>query len=206
MAKCCLCGNNIEIFSGVKFIEQEKICDKCNARINKIKNLIESNVKTIIATRKELIAFIEDGNMQPNVKEELKKIMDVSYEFTSRYMASDYESEKYEVYHPKKKEEPVEIKYTPEQKYEYRVTTVSDSEFLGKISVEDMEEMLTAYARKGWRLHTAFTNEKGKNSVVGVNATINDTVFIFEREVIHEDINENTESETAEEMKQDDAQ
>lgn len=187
MEKCCLCGNNIEIFSGARFIENKKICDMCNARIKRIKNLIESNIKNIVDTRKDLIVFIENGNIQPDVKKKLQEILDASYEFTSTYINSDYESEKYEIYHPGKKDIPLKIKYTPEQKYEYKVTTVSDSAVLGKIPIEDMERILTAYARKGWRLHTALTNEKGKNSVVGVNATVNDTVFIFEREVIHEE-------------------
>lgn len=202
MEKCCLCGNNIERFSGVKFVENKKICGICNEHIKRIKILTEPNIKNIVYARKDLIALIENGNIQPDVKKKLQEILDASYEFTSTYINSDYESEKHEIYNSDKKNVHIEAKYTPEQKYEYKVTTVSDSAVLGKIPIEDMERVLTAYARNGWRLHTAFTNEKGKNSVVGVNATVNDTVFIFEREVIHEDINEDPESETTEETEQ----
>ena len=58
-----------------------------------------------------------------------------------------------------------------------------------------MEAVLRSYAQRGWRLHTALTNEKGKNAVVGVNATVNETIFIFEREVIHEDVDDLEEEE-----------
>lgn len=37
------------------------------------------------------------------------------------------------------------------------------------------------YAIRGWHLHSAFTNEVGKNAALGINATINQTILIFER-------------------------
>lgn len=186
MSKCCLCGNNIEIFSGAKFTDDEKVCDICKNRIKTIETLTEANITNIVDTRKKLIEFMEDAYMKSDVKEELQKIMDASYEFTSKYIISDFESERDSIYNSDDKIKYIEPEYPPKQKYEYKVETVSDSAVLGKVPVKDMETVLRSYAQKGWRLHTALTNEMGKNAVVGVNATVNETIFIFERDVIHE--------------------
>lgn len=190
MARCCLCGNNIEIFSGAKFVHDEKVCDICKNRIKTVETLTEANITNIVDTRKKLIEFMEDAYMQSDVKEELQKIMDASYEFTSKYIISDFESEKNAIYNSDDKIRYIEPEYPPEQKYEYKIETVSDSVVLGKVPIKDMEDVLRSYAQKGWRLHTALTNERGKNAVAGVNATVNETIFIFERDVIHEVIDD----------------
>lgn len=65
--------------------------------------------------------------------------------------------------------------------YEYKVEIISDSEILGKTSKADLESTITNYALDGWRLHSITTNEIGKNAMLGVNATINNTILIFER-------------------------
>lgn len=65
--------------------------------------------------------------------------------------------------------------------YEYKVETVMDSAVLGKFDQDNTQRLINSYAINGWRLHTAFTNEVGKNAALGINATINQTVLIFER-------------------------
>lgn len=65
--------------------------------------------------------------------------------------------------------------------YEYKVETISDSAVLGKFPKEQLQTLLRNYAITGWRLHSAFTNEIGKNAVLGINSTINETILIFER-------------------------
>ena len=56
-----------------------------------------------------------------------------------------------------------------------------DSAVLGKFDQDKVQHLINNYAMNGWRLHSAFTNEVGKNAALGINATINQTVLIFER-------------------------
>ncbi len=75
--------------------------------------------------------------------------------------------------------------------YEYATEVISDTRS-GGMNVSLLNETLQKYAKDGWRLHTALSNELGKNSTTiglggisaGVNATMDQTVLIFER-LIH---------------------
>lgn len=71
--------------------------------------------------------------------------------------------------------------YSRNPLYEYKVETIMDSAILGKFDKEAVEKVLTEYATQGWHLHSSFSNEVGKNAAVGINATINQTILIFER-------------------------
>ena len=72
--------------------------------------------------------------------------------------------------------------------YEYKVETVND-ETTGGINSEKLQHLLSEYSSNGWRLHSALTNELGKNVTatssshmgMSVNAAIGQTVLIFER-------------------------
>ena len=177
---CCICKKEMDFFSSRKFIEGEQMCEECKARLKLMDTKNSSNIQNIISTRRKLIDFMEDPEMEPAVREELRKRIEDTYAFTNDFVDSNFKADRDEEY---KRAHP---KYTSEQKYEYKIETVSDSSVLGKIQVEEMENILRKYAQEGWRLHTALTNEMGKNAVVGVNATVNQTIFIFERDVIHE--------------------
>lgn len=72
--------------------------------------------------------------------------------------------------------------------FEYKSIVVNDLSS-GEIDEIKIQNTLNEWAEKGWRLHSAFSSEIGKNSI-GVsiagfgsitNATINQTVLIFER-------------------------
>lgn len=71
--------------------------------------------------------------------------------------------------------------YLKNSMYEYKIETVMDSAVLGKFDQDNTQHIINNYAMNGWRLHTAFTNEVGKNAALGINATINQTILIFER-------------------------
>lgn len=76
-------------------------------------------------------------------------------------------------------------------RYEYTTDVVYDLE--GEPNTAALQQSLTEHAREGWRLHTAFSNELGKNSLSfrnaiagfafssGTNATVDATVLIYER-------------------------
>ena len=69
-------------------------------------------------------------------------------------------------------------------KYEYSAVSIRD-DTNGRIDINAIQKMLDLYAEEGWRLHSVFTNELGKNEVAlfanGINATIDQTILIFER-------------------------
>lgn len=50
-----------------------------------------------------------------------------------------------------------------------------------------MMEILSEHAKNGWRLHTMYSNELGKNALMilgfGANATACEDVLIFERRI-----------------------
>lgn len=65
--------------------------------------------------------------------------------------------------------------------YEYKVEIISDSAFLGKTSKSELEDTIMQYALNGWKLHSVTTNEIGKNAMLGINSTLNNTILVFER-------------------------
>lgn len=75
-------------------------------------------------------------------------------------------------------------------KYTYAVEKIRDV-FGGSSNSVGMEETLNRYAKYGYRLVSAFTNELGKNAVsvgnVGINSTVDEVVLIFEKAVVEED-------------------
>ncbi|MDE7063695.1 MAG: DUF4177 domain-containing protein, partial [Lachnospiraceae bacterium] len=65
---------------------------------------------------------------------------------------------------------------------------ISDSPS-GKVEIGRLQNVIDEYAVAGWKLHTIFTNEIGKDSLSlgyggvrsGTNATIDQVVMVFER-------------------------
>lgn len=78
--------------------------------------------------------------------------------------------------------------------YEYDVVTLVDDSS-GALNVNKLQLVLTRYSLEGWRLVHAFTNEIGKQSSSygaygyssGTNATIDQTILIFERKIRREE-------------------
>lgn len=73
-------------------------------------------------------------------------------------------------------------------RYEYDVVIINDDSN-GTINYNDIKTALMEYSNNGWRLHTIFTNEIGKESTSAglggfsssTNATRNEIVMVFER-------------------------
>lgn len=94
-------------------------------------------------------------------------------------------------YSGKSKSEINEIKHQQYAKsfkefYEYDVVTILNENH-GQINKEKMKQILSSYSKNGWKLHTMYSNELGKNAVaflgLGVNATACEDVLIFERRI-----------------------
>lgn len=65
---------------------------------------------------------------------------------------------------------------------EYEIEIVNDTN-TGSTNVQAIIKYLKAYSEKGWVLKCVFTNELGKDAMMGVNSTIDQVVLIFERSV-----------------------
>lgn len=70
--------------------------------------------------------------------------------------------------------------------YEYDVVTIINKNH-GTVDKQHMMEVLANHASQGWRLHSIYSNELGKNALsvlgLGVNSTACEDVLIFERRV-----------------------
>ena len=68
--------------------------------------------------------------------------------------------------------------------YEYDVVTILNEDH-GRIDTEKMRTVISQKSQQGWRLHTVYSNELGKNAIsllgLGVNTTACEDVLIFER-------------------------
>ena len=74
--------------------------------------------------------------------------------------------------------------------YEYDVDVIPND---GGVNVELLKSVLDARARKGWKLHSIYSNELGENShveaagwnrTVRINSTASQDVLIFERRIM----------------------
>ena len=70
--------------------------------------------------------------------------------------------------------------------YEYDVVTIINEDH-GRVDKEHMLKILSDHAKEGWKLHTIYSNELGKNAIrvlgFGTNSTACEDVLIFERRI-----------------------
>ncbi len=70
--------------------------------------------------------------------------------------------------------------------YEYDVVTILNANH-GQVDKVKMKQVLAEYSKAGWKLHTMYSNELGKNAIallgLGVNSTACEDVLVFERRV-----------------------
>lgn len=86
------------------------------------------------------------------------------------------------------KQEDKDLQISKNPFYEYRVVVVNNLEN-GAFDQNGVQKTLSEWSGAGWKLHSIFNNELGKTSSsmavpfmgVSVNATIDQTVLIFER-------------------------
>ncbi len=71
-----------------------------------------------------------------------------------------------------------QYKKNPFYEYDYIVIPNKSD---GSTNKEKIKEILNDHAIQGWRLITMYSNEIGKDSIVGVNATICEDILVFER-------------------------
>lgn len=88
----------------------------------------------------------------------------------------------------REKEEQKKSQIAKNPLFEYQVIIVNDLPD-GSINDDDIQKKLNEWSIKGWKLHTIFTSEIGKTATstsvggfgTGINATIDQTILVFER-------------------------
>lgn len=64
--------------------------------------------------------------------------------------------------------------------YEYDVVVIPNKA-TGEINVETIRRVIQEHAVQSWRLITMYSNEIGKNAIIGINATASEDILVFER-------------------------
>ncbi len=134
----------------------------------------------------------------PNCKELLgnsvNECFKCRYNFTLKKVITDAEHEERK-YQKKEEEENLKLKEEIKNKqllknpfYEYKLVVINDLSN-GEVDEIQIQTSLDYWSKKGWRLHSIYSSEIGKETTSAsfsgfgssINATIDQTVMIFER-------------------------
>lgn len=190
MAKECVnCGRKVGFISGEHF--NGLLCDECYNAFGGVMliNLeMERNADKYIECYNEIAARIDEkahSNVDKDrIKEEFLKLINSKYKSIFGMEIQEHIQKQEE----KRKRELQRVDYANSfnEFYEYDVVTIINEDH-GTIDKEKMMNILSAHAKNGWKLHTIYSNELGKNALrilgFGVNSTACEDVLIFERRI-----------------------
>ncbi len=170
MAICGICGNKYGAFDKGK-IKSTDCCDICARNYSCLINA---------KTKSERINALEYFKNKNTRALELQRAI----ENAEKEEAAEREKEQRII----EKDKQLDLIRIKNPKYEYKTVVVAD-EMNGGANIDSINTILNSYASQGWKLHTAFTNELGKNTSsggyggvsMGSNATIDEVILIFER-------------------------
>ena len=112
---------------------------------------------------------------------ECGRIIDVS-------LVDDEIREEFEIREKKRGIEAQKQEYAKSfnEHYEYDVVSILNEDH-GRIDKEKIMKVLSEHSKSGWKLHTMYSNELGKNAVrilgLGTNSTACEDILVFERRV-----------------------
>lgn len=127
-------------------------------------NVFDLNLDTIDEDR--LARVQEEEDAQKSIEEQQAK-NDAAIEYANRFRSRMVDMEHI---------------FSINDMYEYDICVVRDT-MSGSANIEGINKTLNEYASKGWRLKAIYSNELGKNSIAGINSTIDQAVMIFERRI-----------------------
>ncbi len=178
--KCSICGTAGPFTLEACVIDEKRpICDKCANALDNISDADgqtgewETSFKWILENSKR----IQDKEVSDFIADIIGTAKDsqqyVNAQNMARVVAARAHDKEVAPYNPV---------------YEYAVEAITDN-VDGSANTGAIELVLTEYATHGWRLHQTIVNEIGKESqsyeflgiARGSNATIEQTVLIFER-------------------------
>lgn len=197
MAKVCInCGRKIGFITGEHF--EGLLCDDCYNEFGGMALIdieIENDPEKYFECDKRIASEV-DKKANPNVDKEIIKQAFHQKIFSRFHIMTGYEIEEYH----KKIQDDLQKEMEAQEKevkrinyansfnefYEYDVVTIINENH-GTIDKQEMMRILSEHAKKGWKLHTIYSNELGKNAIsvlgLGVNATACEDVLIFERRI-----------------------
>lgn len=197
MAKECInCGRKIGFISGEHF--DGLLCDNCYNEFGGM-TLINLETETDIDKYIEYYNRIADaidkkansGADRERIKQGFYERIDVRFHAATGYGMKEYiqknkENLRKEMEAQEKEVQRVEYAKSFNEFYEYDVVTIINENH-GTIDKQEMMRILSEHTKNGWKLHTIYSNELGKNALgilgLGINATACEDVLIFERRV-----------------------
>lgn len=168
---CGICGEN----KSKRTISGIPMCEDCFSKLSLLRN---NDIKTISF-------FLDEKNMIYASKEAKAYIHAILQE------KQETISERNELKEKQRRLEQLEVEkinyaQSFNEFFEYDVVTVINENH-GTIDKQEMMKILTEHAKNGWKLHTIYSNELGKNALVllgfGINSTASEDVLIFERRI-----------------------
>ena len=190
MAKICInCGCKVNFITGEHF--EGLICDNCYngfGGMSLISLETESDANKFIEYYEKIVKEIDAKAKTETVKERVK---DAFYNQIDSYYKRIFGlgiEEHIQKIKADKERELKRINYAKSfnEFYEYDVVTIINEDH-GTVDKEKMMKILSDHAKNGWRLHTMYSNELGKNALsllgFGVNSTACEDVLIFERRI-----------------------
>ncbi len=186
MAKCCICGRNTNILKGDHPLSEHykdlQLCNTCITNRSKIKYLDnKKNIQSYYESKKYFQKYLENPKMDRTVRELLTELIeecDLNSAELRGEQANDTSSEGELMSGIKFK--AGQEKYQHNTYYEYNVAVVPNTGS-GTVDRAKLQGVIEKHASNGWRLHTIYSNQIGKNALVGLNATICEDILIFER-------------------------
>lgn len=192
MAKECInCGCKVGFLSGERF--GGLLCDNCYNSFGGMTliNLdMENDPEKYIEVYERVAEAIDAKAKSESAKEQIKQAF--YNQIDSRYKRINSKGLGMQEYIQKEQAaQEREIKHINYAKsfnefYEYDVVTIINENH-GTIDKDKMMKILSDHAKNGWKLHTMYSNELGKNALMilgfGTNSTACEDVLIFERRV-----------------------
>lgn len=192
MAKECInCGCKVGFISGEHF--GGLLCDNCYNSFGGMTliNLdMENTPEKYIEAYERIAEAVDTKATSESAKEEIKQAF--YDQIDARYKRINSKGLGMQEYIQKeqaaKERELKRVNYAKSfnEFYEYDVVTIINEDH-GTIDKDKMMKILSDHAKNGWKLHTMYSNELGKNALMilgfGTNSTACEDVLIFERRV-----------------------
>lgn len=171
---CGICGES----KTKRTISGVPMCEECFAKLTLLR---KDDIKTI--------AFFKDDNNLLHASKEGKEYIYSILQEKQDLINSIKEKQQHLIKEQQrltalKQIELDKINYAKSFKeyYEYDVVTI-ENKSTGEVKIDKLKSILAEYSSKGWKLHSIYSNELGKNALLGINATASEDVLIFERRI-----------------------
>lgn len=175
MAICGVCGRKASsrTIGGIAF------CEECFRKLDRIRSG-DTDLIAYYLTAKAPTCSTPAASQYMHDQAMLQKKKMVAHEEEQRQKEQEAQQ--------RKQEEDQKQAYANSlgEFYEYNVITAVNT-VDGRTDAEKMKRIIEEQARKGWRLHTVYSNDLGKNAIsllgIGINSTASEDVMIFERRI-----------------------